>query len=74
MNPTDVLSLANDFVRSQVDGKWDFELGTPERDLRRPIEWNVIVRWTPTDGSTLDTEPAIVVVHDLTGSVHFFER
>ena len=74
MNPTEVFALAKDFVQRQVDGKWDFEIGVPQRDLRRPIEWNVMVRWIPLDGSILDTEPAIVVVHELTGSVNFFER
>lgn len=74
MSPTEVFALAEDFVRRQVNGQWNFELGAPQRDLRRPIEWNVVVRWIPIDGSTLDAEPAIVVVHDLTKSVHFFER
>ena len=57
---------------------WRLEGGpaTPDRSVtpngrKVPVIWSVVVRWVPTDGTTLDGGDSLVLVDLATGQARF---
>ncbi|MES2792355.1 MAG: hypothetical protein V4719_22245 [Planctomycetota bacterium] len=71
MTVDEVKALAEALLKAEDNGIWKYDLGTPERDRKRPREWNVSVRWVHPSGTPVDG-PGIIIVDEGTREARFF--